>query len=279
MNLIQLFFIVLKIFFLSFINIEKGVCKVSKFWMTINTVKLSGLSCLLFVALTQIYDGEDHIVDRSRLFLNFFFLSVEIFYLIAYWVYFIVKRSTIARSINLAQDFEAKLRTFTQNSKIGLKSIKRCILAFITIQIYNIVDFIYVLTKFSFNHHILMFFYLRVLIYCFTFFFYFASEFLLFGVKALKENLKKALKSQIGTILGDETTKFEKMKAFEVLSTAVEHMCSYHQLIFNLCKEFEDMFNMITLLSLMNQLIYVSIEVRRMFKKVSSSICFLLTDL
>lgn len=267
MNLFQLFFIVLKIFFLSFINIEDGVCKVSKFWMTINTVKLSVLSFLLFTSLIKHIQEKHGKLNSSRLIQSLFFLSMEIFYLIAYWVYFVVKKSTITRSINLAQDFAAKLRTFAQNSKIGLEAKKRCILAFITIQIYNIADFIYVLTKSPFNYDMLMVFYLRFLIYCFTAFFYFASEFLLVCVKNVKANLRKVLKAQIVTILSNETTKFEKMKAFEMLSTAVEHMCSCHQLIFKLCKEFEDMFNMITLLSLMNQLIYVSIEVRRMLLK------------
>lgn len=266
MKLNQCFLLGLKIFYLSFVNFENGVWTISVFWIVMNTIKIFLSSTLFFYSLFLIAETYK---DAEQDFQIFFYGAMEIFYLAVNWIYFIIRGKLLEKSLNLAQSVALGLKFNSQNQKLIMGSKTKCIQAFLMFQSYNIVDLLFTFTTIAFNLNFFMIFCHRFIINCFSAFFFFATEFLLVCIKCLKANLERTLKAQSSTIMSSMTTKYEKTKACDELSTEIDNICSYHQLVFELCNIIEELFNMVTLFSLVYQLLLVSMQVWKVFLKVS----------
>lgn len=258
---VQSFAIIFRFFFLSFIQVEKdGRGKISHIWIAMNSLKLLGFSYLIFKSLMQ-PSREPILFKTSRAFERISVLHLQIIFLNLNWISVIMKRKSILKSFNSANELAKRLNILNEFPEILKIARNKSLRAFIVFQFLIFCELIYSLLFGMVSFRGIVFLCARILMYSFMTLFFFATEFLLTCIKVLKKKLSGALADQTITILSSSFTKHQKNKAYDKISVAVDSMSSFYEKIFELCKELEKSFQINILLLLLFQLSTVSFEV------------------
>lgn len=264
MKIIQVVSFVYKIFFLSYIDIEKGRFKVSNFWITVNTVKLSILSIfhLMFNNMTfEKGNSRFKMVQRSLGFVEYL-IAFELLCLWLDWAFIVIKRKSLLKAFNLAYSLALKLSKLGDFSKTYAKLRFRCLGTFLVFNLYQLVFLFYAVVLSKGGLGGLGISLIRIQIYNFMVLFCFTSQFAFACIKHLKEILLKSFSNHSAVILTDMTTKFEKDKSFNELSSLIDFLNGCYQNLFELVYQLSSSFNMIAMVSLLLQFLTTVAEVK-----------------
>lgn len=242
------------IFFMSFLDIGKDDCKVSYFWLIVNSLKFVLWSFGIVIGLIEVAET----IPSMKLQV-FTVIILENGFVALIWIYLIVNRNEVIETYKAMKNLAEKI-DLLNFPDICLKSKQKLSAVFAVYQFYLIYVFVHTVIIDNTSWKFMFFLYSKILANNFMIAFCVVTEFLLVCVKLLRKSFFEVVKRE-RVVLLNFSANHEKTKAFDQIRNATDITVFFHHKIFLLALKIGKLFNLIILFSLLLRLVTDTVEV------------------